>query len=118
MDKDDYRKVVVVTRATVIKSDNDVFAVRFKKLGLTAYGHTKSEGLHNLKIMFNRFIHTHRKAGTLVNRLEQAGVEWAWVDEYTGSYEDTNVPESEKSEDTPNVAEVLTGTETLLSTAA
>ena len=53
----DNRMVVVVTRATTVRleSHDDVFAARFKKLGLTAYGHNKTEAMSNLKKLFNRY---------------------------------------------------------------
>lgn len=116
------RLVVVVTKATTVKLDSrDTFAARFKKLGLTAYGRTNSVALDNLKLMFNRFIHAHRKAGTLVHRLERAGVEWSWADEYKGSYEDTNQPEQGEPKpplaDSRNALEAV-NTEELLITAA
>lgn len=108
------RTVVVVTRVTMIKLERreDVFAARFKSLGLTAYGHTTSEAMRNLKKMFNRFIHLHRNAGTLEARLEQAGVEWSWADEYMGNYEDTNQNELTNSE------QLSLYSPTLLATAA
>jgi hypothetical protein len=118
----DNRLVVVITKATMVKLDNrDVFAARFKKLGLTAYGHNNSEAVSNLKLMFNRFIYTHRKAGTLVSRLEKAGVEWSWADKYAGTYEDTNHPSDEVEPEQPsadNPANSEVGTEALLATAA
>ena len=118
----DNRLVVVVTKAAMVKLDNrDVFAARFKKLGLTAYGHNNSEAVSNLKLMFNRFIHTHRKAGTLVSRLEKAGVAWSWADAYAGTYEDTNHPSDEVEPEQPsadNPANSEVGTAALLATAA
>ena len=118
----DNRLVVVITKATMVKLDNrDVFAARFKKLGLTAYGHNNSEAVSNLKLMFNRFIYTHRKAGTLVPRLEKAGVAWSWADKYAGTYEDTNHPSDEVEPEQPsadNQANSEVGTEALLATAA
>ena len=116
------RTVVVVTKATMVKLEKrDIFAARFKQLGLTAYGHNKSEALNNLKQLFNRFIHAHRKAGTLVACLEQVGVAWSWADEYAGTYEDTNQPDQGEPEQPPadsphGFSEV--GTEALLTTAA
>ena len=88
------RLVVVVTKATTVElqTPDEVFAARFRKLGLTAYGHTRADALDNLKRLFNRFIHGHRREGTLVSRLESAGVEWSWADEYDGTYENTNQP--------------------------
>jgi hypothetical protein len=119
----DDRLVVVVTKATMIKLDTrDIFAARFKKLGLTAYGRNNNVAMDNLKSMFNRFIHAHRNAGTLVQRLEQAGVEWSWADEYKGSYEDTNQPDQGEPEQPPLAdsrnALVAVQTEELLITAA
>ena len=117
----DNRMVVVVTRATMVKLEkrDTVFAIRFKKLGLTAYGHTKSEAMSNLKLLFNRFIHIHRDAGILEARLEKAGVEWSWADEYTGEYKDTNQPEPADQElPSADVLDSPGGTTALLATAA
>ena len=119
---DDNRTVVVVTKATMVrleKRDHTVFAARFTKLGITAYGHTKSEAVSNLKLLFNRFIHIHRDAGLLKARLEKAGVEWSWADEYTGKYEDTNQPEPADQEfPSANVPDSPGGTTALFAAAA
>ena len=116
----DNRMVVVVTRATTVRleSHDDVFAARFKKLGLTAYGHNKTEAMSNLKKLFNRFIHLHRDGGTLEARLEQAGVEWSWADEYTGNYEDTNQEKHAPAEQSSPNGPGSSGTTALLATAA
>ena len=116
------RLVVVVTRATVVKlEDREVYAARFRKLGLTAYGDSYNDALNKLKHMFNRFVHLHRNAGLLVERLNRAGVEWSWADEYPGgpdSYENTNHPPADNSPPDSEVNGSQSAIDTLLSAAA
>ena len=88
------RTVVVLENANLLRhGELGLFAARFEKLGLTAYGHTESEAVLELKKLFNKFVRVYREAGQIETRLEQAGVEWYWADEYPSDmppFEDTN----------------------------
>ena len=86
---------VVVNISCIIQhhSEDNVFAARFKQLGLTGYGDTEEEAVDNCKRLFNRFIRTYRATGKLAEVLNRATVEWHWRDEYPDdrpAFEDTN----------------------------
>ena len=89
------KMVVVLTPMSFYRhKSRDVFAARFKALGLTAYGYTKDESIAACKKLFNKFIHGHRERGTLVEILNRCSVEWYWVDEYPASkpeFDNTNL---------------------------
>ena len=89
------RQVVVNIQYLVEEhSEDKVIAVRFPALGLTAYGETENEAVHDLKQLFNKFVHTYRNAGLLEEVLNRAGVEWWWRGQYPADrpeVEDTNV---------------------------
>ena len=88
------RMVVVLTAMTFYDhKTEDIVAARFEELGLTAYGRTRPEAVLACKKLFNKFIHTHRNRGDIGKRLDKAGVEWYWSDEYPEDrpeYENTN----------------------------
>ncbi len=88
------RLVVVIEPVVTLYSEGlGIHAARFRRLGLSACGHTQEEALENLKRLFNTFVHACREAGTLEERLDYAGVTWHWADQYPEDgpeYEDTN----------------------------
>jgi hypothetical protein len=90
------RKVVVITKLEFLQHpEREVSAVRFRPLGLTAYGRTDGQALASFKQLFNKFVRSYRENGQLKDRLEQFGVEWYWLDEYPDGkprYEDTSAP--------------------------
>ena len=89
------KMVVVLTPMRFYRHRNgDVFAARFKALGLTAYGYSQDESIAACKKLFNKFIHGHRERGTLVELLNRSGVEWYWEDEYPANkpkFDNTNL---------------------------
>ena len=99
------RMVVVLTPMSFYRHrSRDVFAARFKALGLTAYGYTEDEANAACKKLFNKFIHGHRERGTLEEILNRCEVEWYWEDEYPASkpsYENTNLPTATRSASPP-----------------
>ena len=88
-------KLVVVTEPVTLLQHRErgVFAARFVKLGLTAYGRTEERAVLELKRLFNSFVRRYRELGQIEKRLNQAGVEWCWEDDYPKdrpAFEDTN----------------------------
>ena len=82
----DGRKVVVKTTISIeTREDGKMFAGRLMELGLTSYGRTPNEASKAVKRQFHRIIDEYRKMGLLVleKRLNEIGVEWCWLDEYT-----------------------------------
>lgn len=73
---DESKVVVMVTPEILEQEQHQVFAARFRALGLTAYGTTFDESLDRLFELFRLFIKTTRKVGQLEVRLNRAGVEW------------------------------------------
>ena len=73
--------------------EKKLVAARFDKLGLTAYGSTEASASYAFKKLFNTFVHVLRDKGQIVERLDQAGVNWCWAEDYPDDlpkYEDTN----------------------------
>ena len=86
---------VVVNIGCIIQhhSEDNVFAARFKQLGLTGYGDTEEEAVDSFKRLFNRFVRIHRTSGKLEEVLNRSQVEWHWRDQYPDdrpAVEDTN----------------------------
>ena len=96
-------QVVVIVRYSVhVHSVDKVTAVRFRPLGLTAYGDTEEEAMGNFKELFNRFIRAYREKGKLEQVLNLSGVEWWWREEYPedrSELEGANVAPSQRWSD-------------------
>ncbi len=117
----DVSKVVVLVTPEVLEHERQqVFAARFRTLGLTAYGETFDTSLTRLLQLFDLFIKTTREVGQLEVRLRRAGVEWYPLDAYERlkrPYLDldgpavveatVNEPAVESNEWTPKFAEAL-----------
>ncbi len=73
--------------------EKQLVAARFAKLGLTAYGSTEASASYAFKKLFNTFVHVLRNKGRIEERLNRAGVEWYWAEDYPDNlpeYENTN----------------------------
>ena len=58
-----------------------VYAVRFRSLGITAYGYTEAEARKKVQTMFSCKVKAHAKHGSLETWLDASGVEWRFDDE-------------------------------------
>ena len=76
-------RVVALLEPTYMQNrDTGLFAARFRRLGLTAYGNTREEALSELKRLFSFFVRKHRENGTLESFLNKADIEWYHEENY------------------------------------
>ena len=81
----DNRKVVVmVTPEFLHNEDLNLFAARITPLGLTGYGESRDAASAKIKRMFAAWVKGRRIVGDLEERLNISGLEWHWLDEYSG----------------------------------
>lgn len=79
------RKVVVVVSPDFLHNEaTDAYAARIRPLGLTAYGYTVDAASANVKRMFASMVNAHRARGDVEEWLNASGLEWHWLDEYSG----------------------------------
>ncbi len=78
------RVVVVVTPQLLANAQTGMHAARILELGLTAYGKTADEAVRKVKRMCGASVRAHRAAGTLVDWLNRSGLEWSWLEKYSG----------------------------------
>lgn len=94
MTAEEHRKVVVrFTPELYEYQDRSRFAARIEGLGLTSYGLSPEEAVVGLDSIFRAFIDGHRETGRLEEVLNGSGVEWYWLDQYSGRYRDVSVSE-------------------------
>lgn len=91
-------RVVVRSAVTMMRNEeHGVFSASFEEMGVTGFGKTPDEALHELKMVFRTYIRACREHGLLEKNLNRLGVDWAWESEYPGEYEDTDpVPASDE----------------------
>ena len=79
------RKVVVVVSPDFLHNEaTGAYAARIRPLGLTAYGYTLDTAAAKVKRMFASMVNAHRAKGDVEEWLNSSGVEWHWLDEYSG----------------------------------
>ena len=83
------RVIVALTPEFLGHNREDIFAARYRELGLTAYGRTHDGALASLKRLLRTCIRTHRTKGTLERFLDDhvdgaSGSSWCWESEYPG----------------------------------
>ncbi len=79
------RKVVVVVSPDFLHNEaTGAYAARIRPLGLTAYGYTLDAAAAKVKRMFASMVNAHRAKGDVEEWLNSSGVEWHWLDEYSG----------------------------------
>ena len=84
MDKEQ-RVVVFANLERKQTTDNKMFVARIRALGLTAYGDNREHAMLQLRKLFSTYVDLHRKAGTLVERLNKSSIKWCYENEYDGS---------------------------------
>ena len=76
-------RVAVSIRCAMYRDEEDAsFAAHFIDFGLIARGQTEGEAVRRCKQLFNKFVYAYRSVGQLEMRLDQAGVQWWWLDDY------------------------------------
>ena len=76
-------KVVVTVRYRIHEDEEDnSFVCHFAGLGLIARGSTEEEAVARCKRLYTKFVTAYRSAGQLAMRLDQAGVQWHWLEDY------------------------------------
>lgn len=99
-------QVVVTVRYRIFEDEEDnAFVCHFVGLGLIARRPTEEEAVARCKQLFTKFVKAYRSAGQLKMRLNQAGVQWHWLEKYP---DDAPAPEFTHSNQTvPTAAEFL-----------
>ena len=62
------------------EGEETIFAVRLRKLALTAYGRTEEEAQDNIQKILHAFINYLVDKEILEQTLNQVGVSWEWED--------------------------------------
>ena len=57
---------------------DDVYAARWRRLGLTAYGRTEPEAVEAVHRLCRKMVQTCHADGQLARRLDDLGVTWRW----------------------------------------
>ena len=79
------RKVVVVVAPDFLHNEaTGAYAARIRQIGLTAYGDTLDAASAKIKRMFASMVNAHRAKGDVEEWLNSSGIEWHWLDEYSG----------------------------------
>ncbi len=82
MSRDEPKVVVMVTLEHVEYREPQMFAARFRALGLTAYGMTREEARLRFFELFRQFVCDTREVGQLELQLRRSGVTWYTIEEY------------------------------------
>ena len=97
-DTQEGRVGVNIRCAIRLDPEDNAFVAHFLGLGLIARGQTEEEAIGRSKRLFNKFVHNYRSVGQLKMRLDQAGVEWWWLD-----HAPANAPEPEDTDLLPPI---------------
>ena len=75
------KTIAVLTPMTLYNhKSGKIVAARLEELGLTAYGHTREEAITACENLFDKFTLAYKNRGSLIDRLNEVGVAWHWVD--------------------------------------
>ena len=103
------KKVVVLVSEELRTHESGKCALRFRSLGLTAYGRTEDETRVALHKMFRLFVNDLRRRGILEDRLGRLGVKWYPGDEYPGNWDNViDVTPTETSRQHPGATKQRT----------
>lgn len=108
------RKVVVVVAPDFLHNEaTGAYAARVRPLGLTAYGDTLDAAAAKVKRMFASMVNAHRAKGDVEEWLDSSGLEWHWLDEYSGDIkvEEVHVTPQRRRSAVPSVSSSSTNWE-------